>query len=197
MADGDLFGWSGDEGLEPGCAYFFALRPRGAVAHEIGQRRESVIRTLHVQRPSRVTDDRLHLSLCAPRSLRRLRAPFEESLRRAGDEVAACGFRLRLDGLDQFQGAFDSPCVVLRSDEETGVSVQALKDSITIALFKHGFGRDTAAIAPHVTMFYADGVSPLADRSCATIHWQVDEFVLIRSWVGRHKHEMLHCWPLG
>lgn len=201
LDSGDLFGGSdgvgGSDGggPEPGCAYFFALRTIGHVNQEIGHRRESVIRALRAQRPSRVPDDRLHLSLCAPKTLKRLRAPFEDSLRRAGDDVVASAFNLRLHGLDRFHGGFDSSCIVLRSDEPTCGSVQLLKDAIGDSLFRHGFGWDRSALAPHVTLFYADGVEPPIDTDRA-IDWHVDEFVLIRSWVGLHKHDTLATWSL-
>jgi RNA 2',3'-cyclic 3'-phosphodiesterase len=197
MADGDLFGWSGDEGLELGCAYFFALRPSAAVTDEIGQQRELAIRALRVQRPSRVEDERLHLSLCAPKRLKRLRAPFEESLKLAGDEVTARAFELRLQGLDLFQCGFGSPCVVLRSDGATSASVQSLKDTITSALFRRGFGWDASTLAPHVTLFYASDVAVPADAAGPAIDWRVHEFAFMKSWVGRHEHTTLKTWPLS
>lgn len=195
MAGGDLFGWSGDEGLELGCAYFFALMPKGRVQSHMGERRESAIRALRPGRPSRVDDDRLHLSLCAPKTLKRLRAPFEESLQRAGAEVKESVFSLRLDEFDTFHGGFDQACLVLRCDAMGSAHVQALKDGIGKALFHHGFGWDGGALAPHVTLFYADDIA-LPCGPDEAVEWHVDEFVLIRSHVGKHRHDVIGRWSL-
>ncbi|WP_426271211.1 2'-5' RNA ligase family protein [Dyella kyungheensis] len=198
MADGDLFGspaGSSLEGPEPGCAYFFALRPKGRVSEQIGHLREAAIQTLGVPQPGRVSDERLHLSLCAPRRTPRLRAPFETSLVRAGDEVLASAFHLRLKGLSRFHGSFDKACVVLRVDEEVAHRAQALNRALAKALFNHGFNWDGSAFAPHVTLFYTDDVELTAEDGVA-IDWHVDEFVLIRSWVGLRRHDTLASWPL-
>lgn len=192
---GDLFGWSGDEGLEPGCTYFFALMPEGQALQQIGERRADAVRVVQSKRPSPVEDHRLHLTLCTPKSLKRLRAPFEESLKRAGGEVVASTFGLRLDGFDKFTGGFDTSCLVLRSDAETSAHVQTLKDAIGEALFKQGFGWDKGAVAPHVTLYYANDFEPPVD-SGEPIDWHVDEFVLIRSHVGKHQHDVIGRWPL-
>lgn len=192
---GDLFGRSGDEGLEPGCAYFFALMPSGRAQRQIGERRESAIRALRPGRPSRVDDDRLHLSLCAPKTLKRLRAPFEASLQRAGAEVRASAFALCLDDFGTFNGGFEQACLVLRSDATSSTHVQSLKDDIGTALFKHGFGWDGGTLAPHVTLFYADDIaSPCGPDE--VVEWHVDEFVLVRSHVGKHRHDIIGRWPL-
>jgi 2'-5' RNA ligase len=196
MADGDLFGLSGDEGIELDCAYFFALRLSYAAAIEVGRIRDSAMRTLRVQRPSPVSNDRLHLSLCAPKRLKRLRAPFEESLLRAGTEVSAAGVQLRLQGFDCFSGRFDRPCLVLRTDEEGCASVQLLKDRISQALFKHGFGWDASSLAPHVTLFYADGLAAPINLPSPAVEWFADEVVLIKSRVGHGEHKTVGSWVL-
>jgi 2'-5' RNA ligase len=195
MASGDLFGWSGDEGLEPGCAYFFALMPEGQALQQIGERRAHAVHAVQSVRPSPVEDHRLHLTLCTPKTMKRLRAPFEESLQRAGDDVVASAFGLRLDGFDKFSGGFDQSCLVLRSDAATTAHVQSLKDSIGEALFKHGFGWDKSTLAPHVTLYYANEFEP-PESSGEPIDWHVGEFVLIRSHVGKHRHDVIGRWPL-
>lgn len=195
MAGDDLFGWSGDEGLEPDCAYFFALMPEGATQQQIGERRESATRALRIGKASPVDDHRLHLSLCAPKTLKRLRAPFEESLLRAGGDVKAPAFGLRLDGFDTFSGGFGQSCLVLRSDATSSAHVQALKDGLGKALFNHGFGWDGGALAPHVTLFYADHIES-SYSPAAAVEWHVDEFVLVRSHVGKHLHQIIGRWPL-
>lgn len=198
MGDGDLFGspaGSSLEGPEPGCNYFFALMPAGLVQEHIGHKRESAIRSLRLGGASRVDDHRLHLTLCAPKTLKRLRASFEESLKRAGDEVRSPAFGLRLDGFDVFSGGFEKPCLVLRSDEASSAHVQSLKDRLGKALFQHGFGWDGGTLSPHITLFYADGVS-LPDGAGGHVDWQVDEFVLVRSHVGKRQHDILGRWPL-
>ena len=195
MAGGDLFGWSGGEGMEPGCAYFFALMPAGAALQQIGERRAHAVRAVQSARPSPVEDHRLHLTICTPKTLKRLRAPFEESLKRAGDDVVASTFGLRLDSFDRFTGGFDQSCLVLRSDESTSAHVQTLKDAIGEALFRHGFGWDRSALAPHVTLYYARDIE-VPESSGEPIDWHVDEFVLIRSHVGKHQHDVVKRWPL-
>jgi len=195
MASGDLFGWSGDEGVEPECAYFFALMPEGQALQQIGERRAHAVRAVQSARPSPVEDHRLHLTVCTPKTLKRLRAPFEASLQRAGEDVVASAFALRLDGFEKFSGGFGQACLVLRSDDATTAHVQSLKDAIGEALFRHGFGWDKSALAPHVTLYYADELEP-PEVSGEPIDWRVNEFVLIRSRVGKHRHDVIGRWPL-
>lgn len=192
---GDLFGWSGDEGWEPDCTYFFALMPNGNTQQQIGARRESATRALRVGRSTPVEDHRLHLSLCTPKALKRLRAPFEESLLRAGAEVKFSAFGLRLDGFDTFNGGSGQSCLVLRGDTASSARVQALKDGLGKALFNHGFGWDGGRLAPHVTLFYADRVEAPYSPAEA-VEWDVDEFVLVRSHVGKHLHAIIGRWSL-
>ena len=196
MAGGDLFGLSGDEGLEPECNYFFALMPVGTALQQIGERRAHAVREAQSPRLVPVEDHRLHLTLCTPKSLKRLRAPFEESLKRAGDDVTAAAFGLRLEGFERFTGGYGELCLVLRSDGETGTRAQALKDAIGEALFSHGFGWDKGKLSPQVTLYYADDVE-LPAHSGQSIDWHVDEFVLIRSHVRKHQHVVIKRWPLA
>ena len=195
MAGDDLFGLSGDEGVKPECNYFYALMPSGVTMRQIGERRDHAARATRAARHSPVENHRLHLTLCTPSRLKRLRAPFEESLKRAGDDVAAAAFALRLDGFEKFTGSYGQTCLVLRSDDETGPCAQALKDTIGEALFKQGFGWDKGALSPHVTLYYADDVD-LPVNTNQPIEWHVDEFVLIRSHVGEHRHDVIGRWPL-
>jgi len=198
MGDGDLFGspaGSSLEGPEPGCSYFFALRPMGLVNEQLGLLRESAIQALRVPRPGRVDNERLHLTLCEPKGTPRLRAPFETSLIRVGDEVRAETFDLRLQGFARHNGAFDSACLVLRADGATAPRAQALRRMLADALLKHGFHGGRGAFAPHVTLFYANDVEPSFDDHSA-IDWHVDEFVLIKSWVGLSRHDTLARWSL-
>jgi RNA 2',3'-cyclic 3'-phosphodiesterase len=46
---------------------------------------------------------------------------------------------------------------------------------------------------PHSTLLYGRGE---VDRLIEPVSWQVDELVLIRSLVGRSKHEVVGQWPL-
>jgi len=195
MAGGDLFGWSGDEGLESGCTYFFALMPEGRALQQIGEQRANAVHAVQAARPSPVEDHRLHLTICTPKTLKRLRAPFEESLKRAGDDVVASAFGLRFDGFDTFTGGFDQSCLVLRSDAMTSERVQTLKNAIGEALFRHGFGWDKSSLSPHVTLYYANEVAP-PEGLGEPIDWDVNEFVLIRSHVGKHRHDVIGRWPL-
>ena len=49
-------------------------------------------------------------------------------------------------------------------------------------------------LKPHMTLFYAD--APVEKRAVVPVRWQAREFLLIHSFLGQGRQEILGRWPL-
>lgn len=89
------------------------------------------------------------------------------------------------------------PLVLGGSDGVAGL--HALHDALGEALRNAGFG-DRAVSAsvpytPHVTLAY--GIPSIATRAIEPVCWNVREFALVHSLLGRTRHIALARWPLA
>jgi 2'-5' RNA ligase len=76
-------------------------------------------------------------------------------------------------------------------------ALQALHRSIATAMAKEGLAmREGWRFSPHMTLCYRKGMAPM-DRAIAGFRWHAHDFVLIHSFVGWHRHDILGRWPLG
>ncbi|MEZ0602153.1 2'-5' RNA ligase family protein [Paraburkholderia sp. IW21] len=79
------------------------------------------------------------------------------------------------------------------------VGLHALHDALGLALQTAGFGdravSPNASYTPHVTLAY--GMPWVAPRPVEAVSWNVREFVLVHSLLGRTRHVALARWPLG
>jgi RNA 2',3'-cyclic 3'-phosphodiesterase len=67
--------------------------------------------------------------------------------------------------------------------------------SLTAALIAAGLRRYLRGnIRPHMTLSY--GVNTVRERPVDPVRWTVQEFVLVESLVGAHRHIVLGRWPL-
>ncbi|MEY2115567.1 MULTISPECIES: hypothetical protein [Rhodanobacter] len=53
-----------------------------------------------------------------------------------------------------------------------------------------------SSFLPHVSLLHGHAVDAV-EESVAAIQWQVSEFVLIRSFFGQSKYEVVGRWPLA
>lgn len=79
------------------------------------------------------------------------------------------------------------------------VGLHALHDALGLALQTAGFGdravSPNASYTPHVTLAY--GMPWVATRPVEAVSWNVREFVLVHSLLGRTRHVALARWRLG
>ncbi|MGF6901337.1 2'-5' RNA ligase family protein [Paraburkholderia sp. GAS348] len=88
--------------------------------------------------------------------------------------------------------------LVLGGDEGV-VGLHALHDALVLALENAGFGdravSSNTPYTPHVTLAY--GMPWVATRSVEAVSWNVREFALVHSLLGRTRHVVLARWPLA
>ncbi len=92
------------------------------------------------------------------------------------------------------------PGPVVLGGGEGVVGLHALHEALARALQNEGFGDravvpNAAHYTPHVTLAY--GIPWIAVRPVDAVSWNVREFVLMHSLLGRTRHVALAWWPLA
>ena len=141
--------------------------------------------------------DNLHLSLCPMGKPERLRQSLEGALLAAAGEVRAMGFVAILDSAMRFSAKDGQFPFVLCADTATTESALQLRKAIAAAQARVGLQvSGVSSFLPHVTLLHGHAVDSI-EESIASIHWHVREFVLIRSFFGQSKYEVIGRWPLA
>jgi 2'-5' RNA ligase len=182
--------------LAPGINYFFALLPDDRARSEIvcvGER----FRKSHRVSGSPVGIDSLQLSLCPMGKPERLRQPVESALLAAAGEVQGNGFIATLDSAMRFSAKDGQFPFVLCTDTSTTESALKLRKVIAEAQSRVGLQvSGVSSFLPHVSLLQGHAVDTI-EESITSIHWHVHEFVLIRSFFGQSKYEVIGRWPLA
>jgi 2'-5' RNA ligase len=181
--------------LAAGINYFFALLPDGptrAAIAGVGER----FRKSHRISGSPVAIDSLHLTLCPMGRPERLRHPLEEALLAAAGEVRAQGFMAMLDSAMRFSARDGRFPFVLCADGATTEAALNLRKAIAAAQVRVGLQvSGVSSFLPHVAMLHGHAVDAI-EESITAIRWHVSEFVLIRSFFGQSRYEVIGSWPL-
>ena len=107
-----------------------------------------------------------------------------------GDAIDVPMFRL---SLDRIAGTIRS--VALRPGRRSA-GLARLQSAIHAGVTTAGLRvRNGWSFSPHLTLGYRDGAS--FSRSIPAIAWDVEELVLIHSFVGQTRHEIIGRWPLA
>lgn len=173
---------------------FFALYPDAATARQIvemaGTLRERLGLGARLQEP-----ERLHITLHHLGDHAGMPAPIVAAGRRAAMSLAAAPFDVRFDWAESFAGRVRNRPFVLRG--EAGLdAVAAFQRKLGLAMAKAGLARWVEPrFTPHVTLLYDHQVLPA--QEIAPVQWRVQSFVLVRSLLGQHRHEVLGRWTLN
>jgi 2'-5' RNA ligase len=182
--------------LSAGINYFFALLPDGptrAAIASVGER----FRKSHRVGGSPVGADSLHLTLCPMGRPERLRQPLESALLAAAGEVHAQGFMAALDSAMRFSARDGQFPFVLCADGATTEAALNLRKAVAAAQLRVGLQvSGVSSFLPHVTMLHGHAVDAI-EESITAIRWRVSEFVLIRSFFGQSRFEVVGRWPLA
>ena len=182
--------------LSAGIDYFFALRPddqaRAAIA-------EAAARLRKAQRVSGVSVpvESLHLLLCPMGRPELLRQPLEQALLTAGAAVRASGFVATLDTASRSMGKDGEFPFVLSADPTTTQAALALRK--TIAEAQRSVGLHVGGVSsfhPYVALQFGPAIDAV-EKSITPVQWHAHEFVLLRSYFGQYRHEVIGCWPLA
>lgn len=182
--------------LAAGIDYFFALRPDDQARSAIG---DAAARFRKAQRVSGVAVPAasLHLSLCPMGRAERLRQPLEQALLAAGAEVRATGFVASLDTAMRCIGKNGQFPFVLCADHATTRAALDLRRAIAEAQRRVGLHvGGVSSFHPHVALQFGPAIDAI-EESITPIQWPVREFLLLRSFFGQSRHEVIGRWPLA
>jgi len=182
--------------LAAGINYFFALLPDDPARSAIAGVGERFCKSHRVS-GTPVGIDSLHLTLCPMGKPERLRQPLESALLAAAGEVRAQGFVATLDSAMRFSVRDGRFPFVLCADGATTAAALELRKAVAAAQLRAGLQvSGVSSFLPHVAMLHGHAVDAI-EESITAIQWRVSEFVLIRSFFGQSRYEVVGRWPLA
>jgi 2'-5' RNA ligase len=181
--------------LTDGINYFFALLPDEQARADIASLEERFRKSQRVS-GSAVGAERFHLTLSPMGKPERLRQPLENALLAAGDQVRAKAFDVTLDSAMRFTARDNRFPFVLCADAGTAEPALALRKAIAVAQLREGLHvSGVSSFLPHVTLMYGHAMDPIQE-TVTPVHWAATEFVLVRSFFGQSRHELVRSWAL-
>ncbi len=168
---------------------FFALFPDEAATIRIADL-AARLRTQHKLKARAIPPDRLHITLHYLGAFDDLPADIVQHARDAASTIALPPVDVTLDRIESFSGRRARRPLVLsgRASASLAALETALGNAAGISLNRH---RD---FKPHVTLLYDE--SRIAPDAVEPITWTAHEFALVRSYLGKSRHEVLTRWPL-
>lgn len=183
--------------LLDGVNLFFAILPDERAKAEIIRTGERFVKS-HRLGASAVDADRLHVTVTPVGKPDRLLQPMESALIAAGDAVQIKRFEVTLDVAMRFSNQVEDGRYpfVLCVDPPTTRSAFALRKSLAEAQYAQGLlVAGVSSYLPHVTLLHGLGIEAV-EQPIPPISWVAREFVLMRSFFGESKHEVVARWPL-
>lgn len=167
--------------------------PARAAIATVGER---LGRSRRINAPVVAAED-LHLELCPVGTPQRPQESLEATLRAAADEVSAQGFDATVDAAMRFSARDGQFPFVLCTDHATTAAALILRRAIAAAQARRGLQvRGVSSFLPHVTLLHAAALEPI-EESISPIRWRVSEFVLIRSFFGQSRFQVIGRWALS
>ena len=164
--------------------FFFAVRPPPLERERIGAIRDG-LEALHRHK---IANHRLHLTLGVSEDYASYPGAVVAQMRSIGDRVRTSPAGVVLD-----QIAYSPASIALRPRRRPQ-SLHDLAVALGMRLDRDGLRRRSWRFSPHVTLGYCSGSARLCPIT--PVGWTADEYVLIHSWVGETRHEVLARWPL-
>lgn len=159
---------------------------------EVGER----FRKTHRIIATPVRFDGLHLTLCPMGRPEWLRQPLEEVLLAAAGEVHEEGFMVTLDAAMRFTARGGQFPFVLCADRASSEATLALRKAIAAAQARAGLRvSGVSSFLPHVSLLHGTAIEPI-EEAIPPVSWHVSEFVLIRSFFGESRFEVVGQWSL-
>jgi 2'-5' RNA ligase len=189
-ADAQLSLGLGEE--KPSERLFFAVMPDAATAAAITGMTDALIgqQNLHGKR---LASERLHVTLHHLGDYAGLPPSLLARARAAAERLQMDAFDARFDRVGSFGGrGRQMPCV-LRGEEGVKGLFQ-LQRTLARRMAEQGITGDTR-FTPHLTLLYTDATLPL--QRIEPVQWRVNEFVLIRSFLGQTRYQLEGRWSLG
>jgi len=179
-----------------GTHFFFALKPDEKARVEIAQARERFLKT-HRLIGTAVDSDDFHLTLVDMGKSERLKQPLEDALFAAAEAVHIKCFEVSLDSAMRLSAARDGNFpFVFCADSASAASALTLRRAIAEAQQRQGLQvLGISNYLPHITLLRGGAMDSI-QLQIPPISWKPHEFVLIRSFFGQSRHEVIGRWPL-
>lgn len=174
---------------------FFALLPPTELAEQVANATVAWRQSLGLSGQP-MEPGRLHLTLLwiAPEAS----SATVSALSEVADRVRQPPVPVRLDRLGRFDRGEGRSCpVVLCSSSPSSLrGLQTLQEDLANRARVAGFPvRVRAGFEPHMTLLYDR--HPLVAQPAGPFAWTAHDFVLIHSFIGERRHEVLGRWPLS
>lgn len=186
------------EGAAPAPPYtdrlFFALMPDAPAIERI-ERLIHELRRDHGLKGKALGASRFHVTLHLVGNFRGFPQEVADAACAAAQPLTVIpAFKLCFDRVGSFaRRPRNMPLVLL--GEEGVMAAKAFQQALGKAMARAGEGHgDAAHYTPHLTLLYDD--THVAPRAIEPIGWTAQEFVLVRSLIGRSRHEVLARWLL-
>ncbi len=172
---------------------FFCLFPPPAVCEAIAVEADG-LRAEHSLAGPSIEAGPLHLTLHHLGDHVDAREDIVQAAMGAASRIALAPFELSLLTASSLAGREGKhPCVLL--GPEARQPVHLLWRELSNQLMAAGLGRYLKReFVPHVTLRYVQSMLPA--QAIEPIHWPVLDFSLVRSLLGKGRHEVLGTWPL-
>jgi error-prone DNA polymerase len=177
----------------PRYRWFFALQPDATARTAIAQLQDELT-ARHGLHGYRIKPENLHVSLHFLGEGETLPESTLQAAREAAASVVFAPFELGFDRAESFALQREQKPFVLGASASL-VPLKAFHRSLGTALRNADIGTVRAGFTPHLTLFWAPILVERHDVS--PINWTVAEFVLVRSCVGRARHDVVERWSLG
>ena len=173
---------------------FFALRPDANASSHVTPVAHA-LRTAHRLRGAVVPAARWHVTLCFVGDFAGVPPDLLAALQAAGTAPAGePAFDVVFDQAGSFESGSPRRPLVLRGGDALADLV-GFQSRLVGVLGAHGVALPTRPYVPHLTLLYDRVAVPL--QPVAPVAWRADGFELVRSRIGRGRHDVLARWPLG
>lgn len=170
---------------------FYALLPDVKSAGQIVEFARR-LRADHHPKGALIPSERLHVTLAFLGDFAGLPKGIVSSALVAGEQLDETPFDVTFDRLQKF--GHDKQAVVLRGEDDAA-GVNEFRRRLVEAIRRQGLKlAGPPGFTAHMTLMYDDG--PIVEEQVAPISWTAKEFVLVRSLIGKSRHEILGRWPL-
>lgn len=179
-----------------GATFFYALVP-DALARTRMLRTGERFQQTHRLIGTPVEDAALHLTLCPAGKPESVFQSLEGSLIAAGDAVAARRFDVSLDAAMRLSLRDDHFPFVLCCDAASSVTVLGLRRLIAAEQARLGLQvTGISSFMPHITLLRGSSIDAI-EQPISPFGWTAATFVLLRSFFGQSRYEVVRSWPLA